>query len=324
MNKPIWLIGAGGMALDYAKVLKAQSLPLIVVGRGTQSAAKFEDLSGISVFRGGIREFVKSSPDLPSSAIVSVGIEELKNVTTQLLNYGIKRILVEKPAGLNMDEINQLHLLSKKKKADVYVGYNRRFYASARTAREIIRSDGGVSSFTFEFTEWNHVIEPLKKLREVKDKWFLANSSHVVDLAFYIGGRPSTIQCNISGRLKWHPSASVFSGSGITQRGALFSYHANWEAPGRWGVEFLTKKHRLILRPLEILYIQSLGETESSRILIDDVLDQEFKPGLYRQVQDFVRNETHDLCSIYEHYSNVKTYYKIAGYHGRPQAHSLR
>ena len=41
--------------------------------------------------------------------------------------------------------------------------------------------------------------------------------------------------------LDWHSSSSQFCGSGITDKGALFSYSADWESPGRWGIEIKTE-----------------------------------------------------------------------------------
>jgi len=42
----ILLVGAGNMAREYAKVLKAQKVPFVVVGRGTNSARDFENTTG--------------------------------------------------------------------------------------------------------------------------------------------------------------------------------------------------------------------------------------------------------------------------------------
>ena len=52
-----------------------------------------------------------------------------------------------------------------------------------------------------------------------------------------------------------------FSGSGITSKGIMFSYLSDWQAPGRWGLEFNTKKHKFILRPIEDLKIVKSGST---------------------------------------------------------------
>ena len=54
-------------------------------------------------------------------------------------------------------------------------------------------------------------------------------------------------------KISWHPSASGFVGSGVTDNGVLFSYISNWDCPGRWSVEIITNKRRFILSPLEEL-----------------------------------------------------------------------
>ena len=193
MNKNIWLIGAGQMAVDYHKVLNDLEVPFTVVGRGESSAKIFSERTGVRPFIGGLDNFLTTNPEKCTHAIVAVGVETLAYTTSLLLEYGIPNILVEKPAGLNKKEIRFVTKLPKEKNAKVYVAYNRRFYASVLKAKEIIEADGGVKSFNFEFTEWAHEIEPLKKAEGVKENWFLTNSTHVVDLAFHLGGKPKKI-----------------------------------------------------------------------------------------------------------------------------------
>jgi hypothetical protein len=96
-------------------------------------------------------------------------------------------------------------------------------------------------------------VAPLQKAPGVKEAWFFGNSSHVVDLAFFLGGLPATWARFSAGSLPWHPRASRFAGAGVTDRGALFDYTANWESGGRWGLEVMTARRRLIFAPLEEL-----------------------------------------------------------------------
>jgi len=213
------------------------------------------------------------------------------------------------------NEFEELVNLSEIKKANIYIAYNRRYFASVIKAKEIIEQDGGVVSFNFEFTEWAHVIAPLKKGNDVKEKWFLSNSTHVVDLAFNIGGIPKEFSSFTNGSLDWHPSASVFCGAGISENGALFNYTANWERAGRWGVEILTKNNKLILRPMEKLQIQKRGTILETFVTdIDYSLDDNFKPGLYLQTKNFLKNNFDNMCSIKEQNNNVEIYNKIANY----------
>ncbi|MFX0025165.1 MAG: Gfo/Idh/MocA family oxidoreductase [Candidatus Hermodarchaeota archaeon] len=305
------LIGAGPMAAEYSKVLTAMEIPTILVGRGKESAQKFKEITGLNVYLGGIDKWLKSNNNYPNYAIVAVSGTELSNVTRSLLKSGFKKILLEKPGGLNYEDIKSLALDVKKYKADVVLGYNRHFYSSVLKAQELIKNDGGVNSFYFEFTEWSHVIEKLEKHKEIKSHWLLHNSTHVIDLAFYLGGLPERINCYKSGGFKWHPDGAIFTGSGITKNGALFAYHSNWDAPGRWGVEILTKNNRLIFRPLEKLKIQKRGSIAIEEVDIDDDLDIKFKPGLYREVSAFLSENYKEFIDIHQQVKHLKYFEMI-------------
>jgi predicted dehydrogenase len=313
--KSIWLIGAGGMAQDYIKVLNDLDVNLTVIGRSEKSAKLCEEKTSQKVIIGGLDKFLLKKPTLSEHAIVSVGVEKLYETTKQLLEYGVENILVEKPGAMTQNEFDELTILAKAKNANILIAYNRRFYASTLKAQEIIKNDGGVTSFNFEFTEWAHIIETLVKADGVKEKWFLANSTHVVDMAFYLGGNPKDINIFASGGVSWHPSASNFSGSGISTNGALFNYHANWESAGRWSVELLTKENRLIFRPMEKLQIQKRGTiAQIFDESIDYMLDEKYKPGLFLQTSNFLENNFDGMCTIEEQTKMNKIYTKMANY----------
>ena len=130
--------------------------------------------------------------------------------------------------------IDKLLNVATQTNTSIYVGYNRRFYSSVLKARELIADDGGPTSLVFEFTEWSNAIAKAAFSDEVKSNWVFANSSHVIDMAFYLAGFPKAIQSSTRGSLDWHRHGSIFVGSGVTELDAPFSYHANWAAPGRW------------------------------------------------------------------------------------------
>lgn len=309
----VLLIGAGAMGIEYAKVLDALNLNFITVGRGRGSANNFSKITGKPVITGGFNSWLKKNSKLPEFSIVAAGEKELGKITLSLIKSRARKILVEKPGGFRAKEIKMVASVAKKRKAEVFVGYNRRFYASVARARQIIKKDGGALSFNFEFTEWSQVIAKLKKASGVKKNWLLHNSTHVIDLAFFLaGGRGlKKIASYKQGGLDWHPDGAVFAGAGICENGALFSYQANWMAPGRWGVEVLTKKHRLIFRPLEELRIQKTGSVAVEKVVLGDKKDKLFKPGLYNQVEAFIKGARGTICSIQEQAQNIKIYDKI-------------
>ena len=248
------LVGCGQMAVEHANVLNKLMIQFKVVGRSNVSATDFENQTGFPVIRGGLNEAIEMGVlGQIDSAIVVVGVENLFDVTFQLIKYGVKRILVEKPAGVDANEVFKLRDISKSSDVKIFVAYNRRFYSSVSHALRLIEEDGGVSSFTFDFTEWSDEIEFLEKKPGVKENWLLANSSHVIDLAFFMCGQPEKIIAIQDGFLEWHKGSSKFAGIGAVNTGAIFSYHSNWDSPGRWGLEICTKNMRIILRPLEQL-----------------------------------------------------------------------
>lgn len=306
----ICLVGTGQMAVEYVKVLKALGLNFNVVGRGEASAKVFIDKTSVVPEIGGFQRYLETSPLKPECAIIAVGVEDLYETSVLALEHNIRRILVEKPAGMSVEQIENLYDIVTKKQAEVYVAYNRRFYSSVLTASKLIEEDKGLLSFHFDFTEFSHVIEKLNKSSEIKDKWFLANSTHVIDLAFFLGGRPIQLHSITRGGLSWHPRGSIFSGAGITDKGAVFSYHANWDAPGRWGIELMTRKRKIRLQPLEQIEIQTLGSLTFEKYEFDNAIDRKYKPGLYKQVKSFLNQDKDSgLLSISNHYKMTRDVY---------------
>ena len=100
----LWLIGAGQMAQDYVQVLKALQTPFKVIGRGKNSAAAFESATKIQVLTEGIEKALQKEPP-PETAILAVGVEQLSSVSIKLIQAGTKRILLEKPGGMNLEEL---------------------------------------------------------------------------------------------------------------------------------------------------------------------------------------------------------------------------
>jgi hypothetical protein len=308
----LWLIGTGNMAISYVKVLKALDCNFTVIGRGKNSAFLFEKKTGINPEIGGVHNILKKKK-APNLAIVAVSVENLAKVTRSLISAGTKYILLEKPGGLNLAELSALNLFVKKNNAEVLIAYNRRFYNSVEQLKEGMSEDGGLLSINFDFTEPSFKINDLKRNLKIKKYWLLANSSHVIDLAFYLAGKPKKWKNWIKGKLPWgHPAR--FCGSGITKKGILFSYISDWQSPGRWGIELMTAKRRFILRPMEKLQVMKLDSFSTNYIRSKNKLDMIFKPGLFLQTKSFLNKDKRQFCSLSEQIENTKIYNEIAGY----------
>lgn len=312
-NIEVLLVGTGYMGKEYARVLKEMNVCLTVVGRGEESAALFEIETGILAVRGGLDNYLRKEKQVPCYAIVASSVESSVENVTALLKAGVKNILAEKPVGLNIQEVKMICDLAEAKNANVYAAYNRRYYASTEKALQIISEDGGVVSYHFEFTEWVNQLEKVvwKHSEKVLNATIECNSSHVIDLAFFLGGQPNEMTSYIAGEnsVDWHRKCAVYAGAGRTEKGALLSYCANWIAPGRWGIEVMTKKHRLYLKPMEELYMQELDSIRIEKVDIDDSLDKRFKPGLYKEVQSFLMNtDIEKRKSIQQQLTDMRIY----------------
>ncbi len=307
----ILLVGTGNMGKEYAKVLSSLKVPYEVIGRGKESAELFETAIGKKVLTGGVENVYENLHDTPDHAIVAVGDYELYGVACFLIESGIKKILLEKPGGTSLGQLVDLKSRADNHGSDVFIAYNRRYYSSVEKALEIIEDDGGVKSFCFEFTEWIQNFEKRENRGRIEQVLY-GNSGHVIDLAFFLGGLPTEMSPYSTGELHWEGNNRAFVGAGISEKGALFSYQANWDAPGRWGVEIMTSRHRLIFRPLEELKIQDKGSINVYPVEIDNELDVLFKPGLYREVEEFLKNSNNlKSVSISRQIENWKTYEAI-------------
>ena len=313
-NVEVLLVGTGNMGVEYTKVLLGLGKTPIAICRSEKGAKAYTEKTGVTAFSGGVEKYYGEKQRFPQHAIVAVNIDQLFDVAEYLVLHGVKSILLEKPGGVNKEQLENLSEMAKEKGATIQIAYNRRYYASTEKALEIIENDGGVTSFYFEFTEWMHVHLGLHPDGDTLDKLFLNNGTHVADLAFYLGGFPKEIKAFRSNGDTIHPAGKIFAGAGITEKGALFNYQANWDAPGRWGLEVMTNTHRLIFRPMEKLSIQELRSVAVNPVEIDDQLDTKYKPGLYREVEAFLCDaDDGKRIMIAEQCRHIDVYAEICG-----------
>jgi predicted dehydrogenase len=305
----VLIIGSGYMANEYCNVLNDLDVEICVVGRSKINCEKLKvQFPQISIISGGIENYDQVSQY--QYAIITSNVEYLFEHAKLVLESGIKNILVEKPGGKNLIEIENLYSLSKIFKSNLFIAYNRRFYSSVDKFRELLSSDTKILSFNFEFTEWPHALELLENQEAVKENLLYANSTHLIDLAFFLCGKPSKLIAISTDKLDWHKKA-IYAGAGVTENGSIFSYQANWKGPGRWGIEIITENFRYYFRPLEELWIQKQRTVKLEKLEIDNSIDVKYKSGLFNQVNAFLFDQNDDrLINIENQYSNCKLIYE--------------
>ena len=65
---------------------------------------------------------------------------------------------------------------------------------------------------------------------------------------------------------------------------------------------------------MEQLQVTELGSVKVNQVMIDDRLDQTYKPELYLQTEAFLNKNTTKLCSLNEQVAHTVFYSQIAGY----------
>jgi predicted dehydrogenase len=313
--RDIWLVGAGPMGAAHAAAMADLGLVATVVSQGAERAEALAGPLGWSSRAGGIDAALADGP-APEVAVVAVPVQSLAATATALVEAGTRRILLEKPGGVSLAELRSLRDAATERGTSVTVAYNRRFMASTAEARRRIAAASRVLSFSFEFTEVGARI-PATTPASVTGTWALANSSHVIDLAFHLCGVPDALTCSTSGQgeLDWHPAASVFQGFGATTSAVPFTYFSDWRGPGRWWLEVVLPDERLVMRPLERLQRVPNGRFDPEPVPLEEDLDQRFKPGIHAQMAAFLAGGDPRLCDLGDHVNAIERhYFRMWGY----------
>ena len=259
-KKSVLIIGAGYIAREYViALLKLKVKNITILGKSEKNLKKFKEFSNVKIISGGYEKNL-SKINKKDLVIITTPIEKLMGAATKVIENGHDKILIEKPGSIFKNDLIQLKKLIKKQK--VRIGYNRFFYPSFHKLKLLTDNDGGITSCKFDFTEWLHTIGVEKLDNEICKRWGISNSLHVISMALELIGMPKEMNSFQSGKLEWHPTGSIFVGSGISQKKIPFSYHANWGGGGRWGIEVITKSNIYRLTLLEKLLVSKKDSIE--------------------------------------------------------------
>lgn len=310
----ILIVGAGTIAREYIKVVEALGHQAEVVGRGQKNIQVVNSaFPNVKASSGGLKKWLESNKP-PEHSIVATPIENLPIATKQLLQAGCTSILVEKPLTHSKEEAGEIAEVARKADADISIAFNRRNYVSVIEAKKLIEKDGGVSSFHFDFTEATFRIDPVNYSEETNRLWGIANSSHVIDTAFYLGGTPDWFEARQYGKaITWHPAGSIFTGLGETENGVPFTYHSNWGCPGKWNIEIMTPERKLLFSPMERLQQQPKGGFNVELVDLDYSIDKDFKPGYWQQVTNWLYR-VNNLFQLNELKTLIDTHIKVFNY----------
>jgi len=266
-DKTVLILGAGWMARQYAIALKEMNVKDVTIfSRNKEKVISLCNEFGFKPFFGDPEEIISkiSKKDL---TVISTSVNSLIPMTKFAIQNGQKNILVEKPGSLYYDKLLELQKISEDTR--IRIAYNRLTYPNLHKLKKMVLKEGGISSCNFTFTERVQSIDFKKEDSDVYSRWGISNSLHIISMVFDLIGFPKEFLFYQSGKLEWHPTGSIFVGSGLSENNIPFSYHADWGSSGRWGIEIMTNENSYRLISLEELSVCRKNSFEWEKINFD-------------------------------------------------------
>ena len=279
----VGVIGAGYIATEHLKVLKAQK-DVTLAGIFSRTRTRAEELAGtfgqLTVYdtleklihEGGI-----------NALLVLVSADQIYSVVKDACCFGVP-LFIEKPPGLSPEETRELADLAEDHSVINMVGFNRRYYSVFHKGLEIVKAHGALLGVAIEGHErfWK-IADQVSP--SVRDNWIYANSTHTIDHLRFFGGEPTEVHSLTHSHIE--TGGDQFSATMRFDSGALGNYSSHWYSPGGWAVRLFGEGVTVEFKPLEKA---SWFDTEFQRHdILPDEVDLGFKPGFFAQMEAFVQ-----------------------------------
>lgn len=273
-------IGAGYMAQEHVRAFAG--LPSVeLAGIHSRSRERAEALAAAA----GIERVCDSIDALHEEAgaeLVVVTVPELSaNAVAKACFRHPWTVLLEKPAGYDLADAEDILAAAKAAGAKAYVALNRRAHASTRAAQEMLEGTGERLIVVQDQEDMEAALKAGQPELVVRN-WMFANSIHVIDYLRQFG-RGEIVEVTPS--VPWNADKPGFVVATVTfSSGDVGVYQGVWNAPGPWSVAITTAEKRLEMRPVEQLTVQPRGSRAQDKVELGTV-DTDFKPGLRVQAQ---------------------------------------
>ena len=269
-------VGAGFMTSEHAKAFRGIA-GVELAGIQSRTRARAEQLardSGIGLTAETIDElYEKTRANL---VVISVPELSVRQVCEDAFKYPWV-CLIEKPAGYNVRDAEQIVREASQRGRKAFVALNRRHYSSTQLVLDdLARTDG--TRLIQVFDQQDQIAARAAGQPElVVENWMYANSIHLVDYLTILGrGRVTTVEPVVA----WDAGDPSFVVAKVGyDSGDVGLYSAVWNAPGPWAVTVTTHSRRWELRPLEQASFQNSGSRKLEPVPTRD-WDSQFKAGL--------------------------------------------
>ena len=282
MSVRMALVGSGYMAAEYIRAAE-HVMNLEVVGicsRNSQTAQTLALESRIPFFTTNLRDLVfATNPDVILVCVPELSTEQ---VLTQLMEFRIP-IVAEKPVGLSLSQARRIEFHATEADCAIYVALNRRFYSATEKVLNEIEAVNGKRLI--------RVIDQVNQVSarnsgqpdQVVDNWMFANSIHIIDyVRFLARGNVSKIENRKPFVIE---EEHIITSQIEFSSGDVALYTCYWNMPARWSVDVSIGQQTWQFSPLEKARVYTLQNREVKEFETSP-FDHEFKPGLYRILQE--------------------------------------
>lgn len=279
------IIGAGYTAREHIRAF-ANVPGVVIVGIYSRTRSRAEALAkefNIAFVCDSLEElYGKTKADL---VVVTVVELSMRLVSIACFEYPWI-VLLEKPAGYNIIDAKAIKEAAEKKKRNVFVALNRRFYSATQEVKSALSLIENSSRFIKVQDQQDQKFALASgQPKEVVDNWMYANSIHMIDY-FRIFGRGKIIQ--VEHVVPWNPKQpGIVIAKIVFDSGDIGIYEGIWNGPGPWAVTVNTPLKRWEMRPLEQASVQNRGERKA-QLIEQNNWDKIFKPGFRLQAKHAV------------------------------------
>ena len=312
-NKII-LVGTSPIVEYHVKALKKANFEIIAVASSNTNSASHKIFAKKNIIKKSYSNWKEMMNKEKYDGIV---IATRTESTIEILEYAIKQnipILVEKPISFNSKDIKKI--ISKSHKM-IMVGYNRRFYKTINSVKNLISEE--------ENPILASMITP--ELSNMKD--FFNNTSHSLDILRYIFGE---IKLTYVKKLIINNVQKGFVATFSDNKKDIIQFIANWDASDNFSLSVFQNTKKIQLKPYEELSIYNgidiIQPTDINPIrqyvpkLVEKInlepVDKYIKPGFYQQSCTFLeliknKNKSNVSATLIDAYKNIEMCEKLVG-----------